>query len=115
MATEGSSGPFEVLLTEGVEQDLKLIYDYIAQFDCVSNAEQVLDELLGVAASLEQFPERGSHPSELIPLGIKDYRQAWFKPYRVIYRVIGSQVIIYLIADGRRNMQSLLARRLLCK
>ena len=35
------------------------------------------------------------------------------KPYRVIYRVIGKQVIIYLIADGRRDMQSLLSRRLL--
>ena len=30
-----------------------------------------------------------------------------------IYRVTGSQVIIYLIADGRRDMQSVLARRLL--
>jgi len=27
--------------------------------------------------------------------------------------VIGKQVIIYLIADGRRDMQSLLTRRLL--
>ena len=33
--------------------------------------------------------------------------------YRLIYRITGSQVIIYLIADGRRDMQSVLARRLL--
>lgn len=33
--------------------------------------------------------------------------------YHVIYRVTGSQVIIYLIADGRRDMQSVLARGLL--
>jgi len=32
---------------------------------------------------------------------------------RVIYRVEGSQVVIYLIVDGRRDMQSVLARRLL--
>jgi toxin ParE1/3/4 len=31
----------------------------------------------------------------------------------VIYRVIGKQVVIYLIVDGRRDMQSVLARRLL--
>ena len=31
----------------------------------------------------------------------------------VIYRVLGGQVVIYLIVDGRRNMQSVLARRLL--
>jgi toxin ParE1/3/4 len=31
----------------------------------------------------------------------------------VIYRVADNRVIIYLIADGRRDMQSVLARRLL--
>jgi toxin ParE1/3/4 len=46
-------------------------------------------------------------------LGIREYRQSFFKLYRVIYRVIGEQVIIYLIADSRRDMQSLLSRRLL--
>lgn len=46
-------------------------------------------------------------------MGIREYRQTFFKPYRVIYRVIGQRVYIYLIADGRRDMQTLLARRLL--
>jgi len=50
---------------------------------------------------------------ELIAPGIRDSRQTAFKPYRVIYRVIGQKVYVYLIADGRRDMQSLLARRLL--
>jgi toxin ParE1/3/4 len=71
----------------------------------------VLDELMDVVESLSKFPERGSYPKELVGLGIKEYRQAFFKPYRVIYRVTGGQVIIYLIADGRRDMQSVLARR----
>jgi toxin ParE1/3/4 len=44
---------------------------------------------------------------------MRDYRQTFFKPYRVIYRVEGQRVYAYLIADGRRDMQSLLARRLL--
>jgi toxin ParE1/3/4 len=109
----GAPLKFEVLLTEGVEQDLESIHDYIAQFDCVANANYVLDQLVKVAESLQRFPERGSYPKELIALGIKEYRQTFFKPYRVIYRVVGSRVIIYLIADGRRDMQSLLARRLL--
>lgn len=104
---------FEVLLTEGAEHDLESIHDFIAKFDCLANANHVLDQLAKVVQSLSRFPERGSYPKELIALGIKEYRQASFKPYRVIYRVTGSQVIIYLIADGRRDMQSLLARRLL--
>lgn len=109
----GTSAKFEVLLTEGAEQDLEAIHDYISEFDCVASANNVLDKLMDVVESLSKFPERGSYPKELVGLGIKEYRQSFFKPYRVIYRVAGSQAIIYLIADGRRDMQSVLARRLL--
>ena len=109
----GTRAKFGVLLTEGAEQDLEAIHDYISEFDCVANANHVLDALMNVVQSLSRFPERGSYPKELVSLGIKEYRQTFFKPYRVIYRVTGSQVIIYLIADGRRDMQSVLARRLL--
>jgi toxin ParE1/3/4 len=66
-----------------------------------------------VVESLATLPERGSHPKELLALGVRDYRQTFFKPYRVIYRVVGQRVYVYLIADGRRDMQTLLARRLL--
>ena len=108
-----SARRYEVLLTEGAEQDIESIYDYIAEFDSPANANYVLDHLTKVAKSLTTFPERGSYPKELLALGIKEYRQTMFKPYRVIYRVIEKRVFIYLIADGRRDMQSLLARRLL--
>ena len=106
---------FEVLLTEGAEQDLEAIHDYIAEFkfDCAANANYVLDGLMDAVGGLSSHPERGSYPKELVSLGIKEYRQTFFKPYRVIYRTTGRQVIIYLIADGRRDMQSVLARRLL--
>jgi toxin ParE1/3/4 len=108
-----TSVKFEVLLTEGAEQDMEAIHDYISEFDCIANANCVLDAVMDVMESLSRFPERGSYPKELVGLGIKEYRQTFFKPYRVIYRVTDSQVIIYLIADGRRDMQSVLARRLL--
>jgi toxin ParE1/3/4 len=103
----------EVLLTEDAERDLEDIYDYIVEFDSRRHADHVLDRLLEVVERLETLPERGSQPKELRSIGIQEYRQGFFKPYRVIYRVIGDQVIIYLIADGRRDMQSLLSRRLL--
>lgn len=104
---------YEVLLTAGAEQDLESIYDYIAEFDCKANADYVLDRLLEIVESLSTFPERGAYPKELAALGIREYRQTAFKPYRVIYRVMAQKVYIYVIADGRRDMQSLLARRLL--
>lgn len=104
---------YQVLLTQGAEYDLESIHDYISEFDCVANANKVLDGLMEAVESLKRFPQRGSYPKELVGLGIKEYRQTFFKPYRLIYRVVDQQVIVYLIADGRRDMQTVLSRRLL--
>lgn len=105
--------PHEVHLSAGAERDLESLYDYIAEFDSKASANHVLDQLLKAAEGLATFPERGSRPRELLALGIREYRQVFFKPYRLIYRIIGQQVIVVLIADGRRDRQTLLARRLL--
>ena len=104
---------FKVLLTEDAERDLEDIYVYVAEFDCRQKADYVLDRLLEVTDSLATSPERGLVPRELAALGIQEYRQVFFKPYRVIYRQLDQQVVVYVIADGRRDMQSLLSRRML--
>lgn len=105
--------PFEVLLTADALQDLTEIHAYIAEHDAPAKADHVLDRIEKVVATLASFPERGSYPKELLALGIREYRETYFKPYRVIYRVDGKRVYVYLIADGRRDMQTMLARRLL--
>ena len=104
---------YEVLLTSDAERDLEEIFDYIAEHQSPGAANHVLDRVEKSISSLVAFPERGSFPKELLALGIRDYRQVFFKPYRLIYRVIDRQVVIYLIVVGRRDMQALLARRLL--
>ncbi|MFZ1573916.1 MAG: type II toxin-antitoxin system RelE/ParE family toxin [Chromatiaceae bacterium] len=109
----GAGASYEALLTAGAEHDLESIHDYIAAFDSLESADYVLDQLMAVVEGLATCPERGGYPRVLSALGIREYRQVFFKPYRVIYRVLDTRVIIYLIADGRRDMESLLARRLL--
>lgn len=104
---------FKVFLTRSAASDLEEIHDYIAEHDAPAKASHVLDRIEAVMDSLASFPERGSYPKELLALGIKDFRETFFKPYRVIYRISGRQVFIVLIADGRRDMQALLTRRLI--
>jgi toxin ParE1/3/4 len=104
---------FQVVVTEDAERDLEDIVTYIAKHDSPASAQHVLSRILEIADSLAAAPTRGSQPKELRGLGDQEYRQVFFKPYRLIYRVVGQRVAIYLIADGRRDMQSLLARRLL--
>ncbi len=106
---------YEVLLTADAEDDLEELFEYIAEHDSLAAANRVLDRIEKSIASLSSLPERGSFPRELLALGIKDYRQVFFKPYRLIYRIVDadSRAYIYLIVDGRRDMQTLLTRRLL--
>lgn len=104
---------FHVLLTAVAERDIAALHDYVARSAGDSQADHLLDRLMEAMDGLAHFPERGSHPKELLALGIKEYRQVFFKPYRLIYRVTGKQVLVHLVVDGRRDMQSVLARRLL--
>ena len=106
---------YQVLMTEGAERDLEAIHSPILGSGSKREADQVLDRILVAAVALAAFPNRGSHPKELSALGILDYRQVFFKPYRVIYRVMGTRVVISLVADGRRDLQSLLETRLLSR
>jgi toxin ParE1/3/4 len=105
--------PFAVLLTADAARDLEDLYQYIAVHDAPGKADHVLTNIEKVLGSLSESPERGVYPKELLALGIRDYREIFFKPYRVIYRVAGDVVYVLLIADGRRDMQTLLQRRLL--
>ena len=104
---------FTVLLTEDAVGDLGDIYTYISKHDSPKKAKYVLDQIEKKFISLNELPERGVYPKELLSLGISDYREIFFKPYRIIYRIDNKNVYIYLIADGRRDMQTLLQRRML--
>ena len=103
---------FEVLLTEHAQRDIEELHDYIAGHDTPGDAARVLDRIAKALESLSTFPKRGSHPKELLALGIRDYRQIFFIPYRMIYRIMERRVYVYLIVDGRRDMETLLARRM---
>ena len=104
--------PLSVFLTNDAAGDLEEIYDYIALHDAPQKADYVLEQIEKAFARLSQFPERGAHPRELLALGIREYREIFFKPYRIIYRIVDKNVYILLVTDGRRDMQTLLQRRL---
>lgn len=104
---------YKVVLTRHAEADLESIYGYITEYDSPDKADYVLNQLIKATDNLTTFPEKGSIPRELQGLGIREFRQTLFKPYRIIYQIIAKQVVIYVISDGRRDMQTLLTNRLL--
>ncbi len=104
---------WQVLLTEDAVRDLEEIIHYLDIHESPGRADHVLRQFEKVFDSLSENPRRGVFPTELQAVGLREYRETFFKPYRVIYRVEGERIFVMLIADGRRDMQTLLLRRLL--
>lgn len=104
---------YRIVVTDDALRDIDDLCRYISKNDSGRSAAYVLDRVEKALESLSEMPDRGRHPRELADLGITDFREIFFKPYRLIYRVEKKRVAVYLVADGRRDMQSLLLRRLL--
>lgn len=102
-----------VQLTDDALRDLDDIHAFITAADGLARADQLIDGIAAVLAKLALFPQRGEIPKELASLGMRQFRQVHHKPYRMIYQVEPETVTVLLIADGRRDMQTLLQRRLL--
>ncbi len=103
------------MLSGDAEADLRAIFRYLAGNGSLQIADSWLEDILERIDSLERFPNRGSIPPDLAELGLQEYRQLLFKPYRLIYRVAGDIVMVAVVADGRRDMKSLLEQRLLAR
>ena len=104
---------YQVFLTLEAEKDLLDIHAFVAANDSPAKADALLTRLEDTCAELGRLPNRGHVPPELKRIGVTSYREAHFKPYRVIYEIAGKHVYVHGVLDGRRDVQSLLERRLL--
>ena len=104
---------YKIFFTNMAKVDLEDLYEFLAVHDSQQQADYVLDGIQKVIEGLKELPERGVCPNELCSIGVTKYRELFFKPYRIIYQITSRTVNIILIADGRRDMRSLLEKRIL--
>ena len=104
---------FQGQSTDDAADDLEEICDYIGLYDLSVLADYVLEQIENAFQGLARDPLRGNYPRELLDIRTRDYREVFFKPYRLIYQVLGYTVYVLVIADGRRDMQGLLQQRFL--
>ena len=104
---------YKVLLVKEAEKDILDIYNFVSKAESSSSSLSLIDRLEETCASLSKFPERGQIPQELEKIGVYQYRQVHYRCYRIIYEVIGQEVYILCVLDGRRNLPEILERRLL--
>ena len=104
---------YKVYLVEDAELDILEIYSYVAENDSVEAADRLLDNIEKTIMKLESLPERGHFPPELERIGVLEYREIFYRPYRIIYHIIKSEVYVHCVLDGRRDLQDILQRRVL--
>jgi len=104
---------FNVYIISDAEEDILCIYKYVSMNDSPESAEYILSKIEEKCLSLREYPNRGHVPPELERVGVYNYKEIHFKPYRIIYEVTESNVFVHCVLDGRRSLQELLEMRLL--
>jgi toxin ParE1/3/4 len=89
---------YRVDVTRTAERDIAAIHAYIAR-DNPPAAAAWLDTVERSIASLEQWPRRCQIIPEASELGV-EYRHLVDAPYRTIFRIVKSRVIIVRVIHG---------------
>jgi toxin ParE1/3/4 len=103
---------FRVTTSALADEDIADIFDYISKNQSLERALLVMDTLEGLVASLSSSPMRGARVPEVEIESLGDYRQLISWPFRLICRIVGLSVVVVAILDGRRDVVTLLAKRL---
>jgi toxin ParE1/3/4 len=96
-----------------VLQDVEEILEYVAARDSHEASERLASRILGRAASLASHHRRCRIVPELRNLGVNEYRELIFAPYRLFYTVRKGAVWVVGVLDGRRDLQEILISRYL--
>ena len=92
-------------------QDLDEIVDYIAAQDETGSAVKMYLKLKKRAGALATHPARCRIVPELRSVGVTEYRELIVSPYRVFFRIVGTEIRIVGVLDGRRDLEETLVRR----
>jgi addiction module RelE/StbE family toxin len=102
----------KVLWTKSARRDLESIVAWLADRSPQA-ALSTLDRIEARAKALATLAERGRIVPELGRLHIQGYRELVVAPYRIIYRVRASRVLVLAVLDARRSLEDLLLDRLI--
>ena len=80
-----------------------------AQADFLSLQDEIFEKLEKVDSGIFN----GTPVQELASVGILDYQNVYSSHHKLVYRRIGSDTYVYLIAGHRQDYPTILAKRLL--
>lgn len=104
---------YDVIFDQDAEEDLFDIATFAAVNDSGEGADRLLSALRQTCQTVRRPPLRGNIPTELFQIGVIEFRELHYKPYRVIYSLESTTVYVHCVLDGRRDIQTILQERLL--
>ena len=102
-----------VVFLRPAELDLKELKSYIVKNfgkDAWQASYSTIQETVG---AIQTFPLGGKMPEELDKLNLTQFRQVISDMNRIIYEVRQETIYIHIVCDTRKDMKSLLTKRLL--
>jgi len=106
------SQDFQIQWTGSAVWDLERIVAHIAA-DSPTRAVSILARIKHAAAELHQHPNRGRFVPELQAQGIVLYRELVIPPWRIVYRVGETSVVVLTVFDSRQNIEDILLEKLI--
>lgn len=105
---------FQSQFTNDAKADITELKEYVVQHSSKQVWKTASDEIRHAVSILED-PDAGIVCQDLAALGITTYRQMLTGQNRIIYEVdvAGNRIFIHIVCDQRRDLQTLLMRRLL--
>lgn len=104
-----------VIILPDAQADLLSLQDYMldkwGEAAWLKAENEIFDKLENVDAGIFS----GTPVQELASVGIIDYRNVYTSHHKLVYRQLGGDTYVYLIAGHRQDFPTLLAKRLLSR
>ncbi|MFL9966972.1 type II toxin-antitoxin system RelE/ParE family toxin [Paraburkholderia sediminicola] len=104
---------FRLMILEEAQEDTKDLRRYILRSFGAETWKQTSKQLALTFGNIRQFPQSGYVPAELSDFGGLNFRETLSGQNRVIYEVRGDTIYIHVVTDTRRDLGTLLQKRLL--
>ena len=105
--------PYQIIFSNEAKLDLKELKNYIVANFSNEIWRRTYSKVKNAVNSLRNNPEVGSILSELNEISSNQYRQIISGMNLIIYDTRKNIIYIHIVADSRRNMTSLVNKRLL--
>lgn len=102
-----------IIILPDAQADLLALQDYMldqwSEADWIKAEDEIFSKLVQVDGGFLT----GQTVSELATVGILDYRNVYTSHHKLVYRRIGTDTYVYIVAGHRQEFPTLLMKRLL--